>query len=149
MARKAIFIDRDDTLIEDYRTTRKITLLEGVKEFLEKTKKLGFMNIVISNQSDYARGNIPKKELDYINDNLMGILPLDGLFYCPHLPEENCHCRKPKPKMILDAAKKYIISLPDSYMIGDKDTDIQCGIAAGCKVIKITKQNGIKGAELY
>jgi histidinol-phosphate phosphatase family protein len=101
-------------------------------------KQAGFVLVVVSNQSGVGRGLIPSGALVQIHQRLQDLLrsfdvTIDHFELCFHRPEEECECRKPKPKLILDAAQKLGIHLPSSYMVGDKRSDIEAGQAAGCK----------------
>ena len=125
---------------------------EGIKEFNKK----GYLVIIITNQSGVARGYFNEERLREINDELKKRLyvkgaKIDDIYYCPHLPESEmtdgslaCKCRKPKPQMILDAARKYNINLKKSFMVGDTPGDILAGKNAGCKTAIIDK-----GKEFY
>ena len=100
-------------------------------------KSKGFLLIVITNQPDVSRGITTKNNVQSINDYLMEKLPLDEINTCFHDDNDNCNCRKPKPGMIINSAKKMNISLTNSYLIGDRKKDIDAGINAGCKTIFI------------
>ena len=144
--RKAIFIDRDGTIIEECNhlsNPDKVKLLDGVSEALKKINKSEYLGICITNQPVVARGNCSFKNLDRIHakmDHLLGIEEsyLDNLYFCPHHPhkgfkgeivalKKNCHCRKPKIGMIKKAQKENKISLLNSWMIGDRTSDLQTG----------------------
>jgi histidinol-phosphate phosphatase family protein len=89
-----------------------------------------------------GRGYIKESKLKEIHEKMVKELKeygawVDGIYYCPHHPDDNCDCRKPKPGLILQAAKEHNIELRNSWMIGDEDKDIQAGKAAGCKTIKL------------
>ena len=149
--RKAIFFDRDGVLIEDVGllcNTQKIRLLEGVPESLKRLKKTGYLLFIVSNQPVVARGLITEDEVKEINTTLEHLIvkeggpKFDGIDYCPHHPNATlpryrvkCDCRKPEPGMILRFADKNDINLNDSYMIGDRISDIIAGRRAGCKTI--------------
>ncbi len=106
---------------------------------LKKLKGAGFLLIVVSNQSGINRGLITQSQLDLIHSKLDTLLyrdagiRIDHYAICPHMPEENCDCRKPKPELILNTAKQYHINLADSYLIGDRSTDFEAGVNAGLK----------------
>ena len=153
---KAIFLDRDGT-INVYkgflRNIESFELMEGVTEAIKRINKSDYLCIVITNQPVIARGEVTVSELKEIHNKLETLLGeggafIDGLFYCPHHPHKgfegeiselkiDCNCRKPKPGMLLSAAKKYNIDLYKSWMIGDGENDIIAGNAAGCKTIKL------------
>ncbi|MDD4151408.1 MAG: HAD family hydrolase [Candidatus Gracilibacteria bacterium] len=139
---KAIFLDRDGTLNFDTNYVYKIEdlqILDGVKEGLKIFKNLGYKLIVITNQSGIGRGYYTMNDCKIFNEaleNEIGI-KFDKIYVCPHLEADNCDCRKPKIGNILEAQKKFGLNLENSYFIGDKDADIDCGKKAGCKTILI------------
>jgi UDP-glucose 4-epimerase len=139
--RKAVFLDRDGTLNEDpgyLNDPEKLVLFEGVRESLKRLKEAGFKLIVTSNQSGVGRGLIAPGILPQIHDKLNGLLRsesavIDHFELCLHRPEEDCECRKPKAKLIIDGARTLDIDITRSYMVGDKLSDIDAGRNAGCK----------------
>jgi histidinol-phosphate phosphatase family protein len=141
LLRKAIFLDRDGTLNEDpgyLRDPAQIKLLPEVGEALALLKGLGFLLVVVTNQSGIGRGLIQTSALPLIHKRLDELLKpyvskIDLYQICPHHPDDRCECRKPKPKLILDAAHILGIDVSRSYMIGDKSGDLGAGFAAGCK----------------
>ena len=149
--RKAIFFDRDGVLIEDVGllcSTQEIRLLEGIPESLKRLKEAGYLLFIVSNQPVVARDLITEDEVKEINTTLEHLIvkeggpKFDGIDYCPHHPNATlpryrvkCGCRKPEPGMILRFADKNDINLNDSYMIGDRISDIIAGSRAGCKTI--------------
>jgi D-glycero-D-manno-heptose 1,7-bisphosphate phosphatase len=152
MSDKAIFIDRDDTLIKDpgyISSPDQVELLDGAAEALIKLKELGYKLIVASNQSAVARGMVTEKVLDKIHDRLKQLLAekdafLDRIYYCPYHPDgvvpkyrKESKNRKPNPGMLLTAAKELDIDLSQSWCIGNSDRDIEAGHRAGCKTILI------------
>jgi D-glycero-D-manno-heptose 1,7-bisphosphate phosphatase len=154
MPNKAIFLDRDDTLIEDpgyINHPDQVKLLDGVAEALVELKAMGYELIVVSNQSAIARGIITEKILAEIHERLRQRLAekgacLDGIYYCPYHPDgvipkyrKQSDLRKPNPGMLLTAAKEMDIDLSQSWMIGDSDHDIEAGLRAGCKTILINQ----------
>lgn len=152
MANKAIFLDRDDTLIEDpgyINRPEQVKLLDGVDKALIEFRAMGYKLIVVSNQSGVARGIISEKALDEIHDRLKQMLaekgaPLDRIYYCPYHPDgviekyrKESDWRKPGPGMLLAAAGEMDIDLKQSWMIGNSNRDIEAGSRAGCKTILI------------
>jgi D-glycero-D-manno-heptose 1,7-bisphosphate phosphatase len=139
----AVFLDRDGTLIEDLgypREPERIRLLDGVGAGLRTLRDGGFALVVISNQSGVGRGIIDPAEAKAVHDRFITLLgaeqvQLDATYYCPHAPWEGCDCRKPEPTMLLRAAADLDVSLPDSFMVGDKLSDAQAGRRAGCRTI--------------
>jgi len=139
--KRAIFLDRDNTLIHDpgyIHEPSKVKLLEGVGKGLKLLKEKGFLLIVVSNQSGIGRGYYRESDFHKVNEKLQELLKdydvqIDDFFFCPHKPEDNCPCRKPKPELAFTASKKWNIDLKSSYMIGDKDSDVEFGLLAGMK----------------
>jgi D-glycero-D-manno-heptose 1,7-bisphosphate phosphatase len=137
----AIFLDRDVTINEDpgyLNNPKDLKLFLGVEEALSQLKKAGYFLIVVSNQSGVGRGLIEKNALVSIHeklDALLGVcsIKMDGYYLCFHRPEDDCGCRKPKTKLILDAAQDIGIDLARSFMVGDKESDLMAGNSAGCK----------------
>ena len=153
---KAIFVDKDGTLVEDipYNVDPgMIRLTHRVIEGLKKLRKQGFMIIVVSNQSGIARGYFKTIALEKVEMKIQKMMRpsevrIDAFYFCPHHPEGvvdeyaiDCECRKPKPGMLLKAAEKHNIDLSRSWMIGDILNDIEAGNAAGCKSILIDNGN--------
>lgn len=134
---KAIFLDRDGTIIEDKHylsDVAHIHYLEGVKEALALFVQHNFAIFIVTNQSGIGRGFFSIEEMRAIHDAIKNDFPcIQDFAYCPHSPEENCRCRKPSPQMILDLIAKYNIDASESYMIGDKDIDVTCGENAHLK----------------
>lgn len=151
MQRRAIFIDKDGTLIPDipYNVDPdRITLTCGAGDVLRRLKQQGFLLVVVSNQSGVARELFSEAALGPVRDRIDELLgvALDGFFYCPHWPEGRvqryavqCDCRKPQPGMLLAAAADLDIDLSQSWMIGDIAADTEAGRRAGCRTILIEK----------
>ncbi|MDB5250261.1 MAG: hydrolase, HAD-superfamily, subfamily [Segetibacter sp.] len=154
--RKAVFLDKDGTLIPDvpYNVNPDlITLEDGVIEGLRLLKKDGFCFVIISNQAGVAKGYFNYHQLNQVEQKINLLLQPAGIkiekyLFCPHHPEgkvkeysTDCSCRKPKPGMILQAAKDLEINLEQSWMIGDILNDAEAGNRAGCKTILINNGN--------
>lgn len=152
MSAKAIFLDRDGTLIEDpgyISHPNQVELLPGTARALVQLKQLGYKLIVVSNQSGVARGMVTEKTLGQIHHRLKQLLAADGayldqIYYCPYHPEgavakyrKESGLRKPNPGMLLLAAEEMDIDLSQSWMVGDKYEDVSAGRQAGCKTILI------------
>lgn len=138
--RRAIFLDRDGVLNEAVvrngkpyppASAAEVRLVEGAVEGMARLKELGFLLLVVTNQPDIARGTQTMEELGAINQVLEAALPLDAILICPHDNGDECPCRKPKPGLLLCGAEKFELSLPDSYMIGDRWRDLDAAAAAG------------------
>jgi histidinol-phosphate phosphatase family protein len=141
MKNKGVFIDRDGTLNRDVpycSRPQDFELLPGAGESLRLLKAAGFKIIVVTNQSGIARGYFTKETLELIHNKMRSDLAgygagVDAVYYCPHHPNDGCDCRKPEPKMVLEAAKDLNIDLSQSYVIGDDKKDVEMGIRAGCR----------------
>ena len=158
---KAIFLDRDGTINveKDYiYKSEDLVFEEGTIEALKTFKNLGYILIVVSNQSGIARGYFTEKDLNIFNNNMNEILKKNGVeiteFYCcPHHPDgigeykKVCECRKPNNKMIEEAIKKYNIDREKSYMIGDKTSDIGAGLKSKLKTVLVKTGYGLKNME--
>ena len=136
---KAIFLDRDGTLVEDFGFVYKIEdfkLLPNVIEALELLKDK-FKFFIITNQSGIGRGIYTKEDFEKFNNYLINVLKenniiIEKTFVCPHRPEEGCDCRKPNIKFIKGAKKEFGIDLKNSWVVGDHPHDIKMGKNAGC-----------------
>ncbi len=152
MGQKAVFFDRDDTLIDDpgyIRTPGQVKLLPGVAQSLIQLKKMGYLLVVVTNQSAVARGLVSEQELDEIHRRMKNLLAaegayIDGIYYCPYHPEgtvpqytKESDLRKPGPGMLFLAAKEKNIDLHRSWLVGDRYLDIKTGKAAGCHTILV------------
>ena len=158
--RKAVFLDRDGTIneivyyqdlgiVDSPFTVEQFKLLPGVSEAIKILNQSGFKVILASNQPGIAKGHFSEDTFEKIKEKMKTELAkhgarLDGEYYCLHHPEakneeykKNCECRKPKPGLLLKAAKELNIDLPNSWMVGDGLTDIEAGKRAGCKTILI------------
>lgn len=157
---KCVFLDRDGTLnklVGFLRDIDELELLPGAAEAVRKINESGYLAILATNQPVIARGEVTFDQLREIHNKLETLLGqegayLDAIYYCPHHPHKgyegeipelkfDCDCRKPKPGMLLQAAKDYHIDLSASYMVGDGEFDVQCGIHAGCKSVMITQDD--------
>jgi D-sedoheptulose 7-phosphate isomerase len=144
--RRAVFLDRDGVInraiIRDGApyppaTLDELEILPDVPQALHDLKGHGFELLVITNQPDVARGTQTRDAVEGINRKLASTLPLDDIIVCYHTDQDECSCRKPKPGMLLDAARKHGIDLSVSFLIGDRWRDIEAGKNAGCKTILI------------
>jgi histidinol-phosphate phosphatase family protein len=145
---KAVFLDRDATInvgvpkYERVDSLDKVELLPKSIEALRLLASLDYKVIIVTNQAGIAEGRISIDEFNAINDKVLDLIKPSGIiitkiYVCPHGFDEGCECRKPKPKLIFDAAKEFDIDLKSSYMIGDRPTDVQTGLNAGTKTILV------------
>jgi D-glycero-D-manno-heptose 1,7-bisphosphate phosphatase len=148
---KAIFLDRDGTINVDFGyvcNPEKLVFVEGVENSLKRLLDAGYMLIVITNQSGVGRGYFTEQEAKDFNTFLSNKLEDSGIcitdfFMCVHSPNNDCDCRKPSPKLILEAIKKYNIDATLSFMLGDKESDVQSGRNAGLRSMLITEKEDI------
>lgn len=140
---KAIFIDKDGTLINDipYNVDPHLIRLENYAlESLWQFQRQGYSLVVVSNQSGIEAGYFYEDDLINVQNKIAELLSekevqLNGFYYCPHLEKSKCNCRKPKPGLLLKAAEDLQIDLSRSWMIGDILNDVEAGRTAGCKTI--------------
>jgi D-glycero-D-manno-heptose 1,7-bisphosphate phosphatase len=144
--RPAVFLDRDGVIvIPEFRDRRSFAprRLEDFKLYpeaaasLQRLKQAGFLLAVITNQPDVGNGLIAQSEVEAMHDIMRRQLPIDALKACYHRQDEHCDCRKPKPGMILEAARELEVSLEESFMVGDRSSDVTAGRAAGCATVFI------------
>ncbi len=139
---RAVFLDRDGTIIEDVNYLNKIEdikLLPYAKEGLTLLKNNGFKLVVVTNQSGIGRGYFSEEFVNKshtIIDSMLGNI-IDKFYFCPHTPYDNCLCRKPKTGMIDEAVKDLKIDITKSFVIGDKESDIELGLNAGITPILV------------
>jgi D-glycero-D-manno-heptose 1,7-bisphosphate phosphatase len=138
-AQRAIFLDRDGTLIVDVgypRDPARVELLPGAAAALRRLSARAAL-VIVSNQSGIARGLIARDEARAVHDRMIARFADEGVtfagaYYCPHAPADDCGCRKPQPGLLLQAARDLDLDLARSAMVGDKPTDVEVGRAAGC-----------------
>ena len=148
---KAIILDRDGTLIEDKDYAYKLEdfeLLPGVIEGLKILQKI-YLLFIVTNQSGIGRGYYTDQEFHKFNDHLIGILKenqirIERTFYCPHVKEDNCECKKPKTKYIREIVDGWNVDIINSWVIGDHPSDILFGINAGSKTVYLISGHGKK-----
>jgi len=135
--KKAVFFDRDGTLCDDANYLCRwddFKLFKNISE-LQRLKDKGFLLIGISNQSGIARGIVKEDFVKEVHQLFMNKYGFDDFYYCPHHPDEHCQCRKPEPGMLLSARAKYNIDLKNSFLVGDKESDILTAQSVGVKGI--------------
>ncbi len=149
-----VFLDRDGVINldrSDYiKSWSEFKFIPRSIEAIKELTLTGFHAMVITNQSVISRNMVSEKGLEYIltmmkNEVRSGGGLIHDIFFCPHIPEDNCDCRKPKPGLILQAKRKYNIDLTDAVMIGDSAKDIECARNAGCGTAVLVKTgNGVE-----
>ena len=152
---KAVFFDRDGTLIYDYgylSDPAKVRPYKCAPAALALLQKAGYHFFIVSNQSGIGRGYFTEKEARAVNRRVRELLHparFDEVAFCPHAPEEHCSCRKPLPQLGKQLIQKYRIDPAHSFMIGDKKSDVDFGHAIGCKSILVLTANGKKHVKKY
>lgn len=148
MANKAVFLDRDGTVtigtptFERVDSLGEVQLLPNTLEALKLLASLDYKVFIVTNQAGLSEGLISMAEFNEINNKVLKLIEPSGIkiqktYLCPHGEHDNCDCRKPKPKLLFDAAKEYDVDLTDSWMIGDRPSDVLTGVHAGTKTILV------------
>ena len=146
MSNKAIFLDRDGTLIFDHgyiKDPNLVEILPGVREAIDLFIKHGFKLFIVTCQSGVGRGMMTMDDVNKVNARLFGLLGRNNfvdILICPHSPDDKCLCRKPATLLVEQASKKHNIDLRVSYSIGDKDSDKQLGTNMSGKGIKLGEE---------
>ncbi len=146
--KKAAFLDRDGVLNrkapEGQYVTRweEMEFLPGVSEAVRSLNQAGYFVVVVSNQRCVAKGLITAAELESMHARMRDEFAaagarIDAIYYCPHDFEPPCSCRKPKPGMLLEAARVHELDLAESWMIGDSAHDVEAGRSAGCRTVRL------------
>jgi len=140
--RRAVLLDRDGTLIDDpgyIHEPEKVRLLPGVREALERLETAGFVLAIVSNQSGIGRGYYEEKDFRAVNDRLAELAGIEfaAIYHCPHVPDAGCTCRKPGTDLLVRAAEELDLDLARSFMVGDRESDVLAGLAAGCVAIML------------
>lgn len=157
MTKRAVFLDRDGVIvrsnIRDGRPFAPTTLddffiLPESENVFDSLSSAGYTLIVVTNQPDVGNGLVERSVVEEMNRLLAQALPISMIKVCYHSQTESCSCRKPKPGMLLEAAKELDIDLKKSFMIGDRWSDVEAGQAAGCRSIFLNRNYNEKNAEL-
>ena len=154
---KAVFLDRDGVINRKLPEDRYVTnheefeLLPGVRAALSIFSQLGYLLVIVTNQRGIARRLMDEKDLLDVHGHMKEKLSergikLDGLYYCPHDRDEGCECRKPRPGMILNAARDLNVDMEQSFMVGDSDSDMAAARNAGVRAVRISEH---KDSEAY
>lgn len=149
MTHRAVFFDRDGTLIVDKHYMHKVEDIEYYDDSfssLERLQRENFKLFIVTNQSGISRNmfsedDMRKVHIQILKDYQDKGIKIQDISFCPHQPSDECDCRKPSPKMIQDLAKKYNIDLSTSFMVGDKLSDAQAGENAGATGILLNIEN--------
>ncbi len=152
MARPAVFLDRDGTIVREVEYLREpsqLRLLPGAAAAIRRLNEAGIPVVVVTNQSGIARGMFTEDDLQAVHDELRRRLAargarLDAVYYCPHHPEatvkeyrKRCRCRKPAPGLLLRAARELDLDLKRSFAVGDSARDAEAGRRAGCRTVLV------------
>ena len=139
----AVFVDRDGTIIEDrdYCSDPKdVKIFAGAPEALRRLKSNGFKLIIITNQSGIGRGLFTLEQYRAVEAEVLRQLGdglIDASYFCPDAPHQHCNCRKPATGMVCAAAREHQLDLSRSFLVGDKETDVECGHNAGVRAIRV------------
>ena len=157
MNNRAVFLDRDGVLMSDTNYVghvERVVILNDAPAALRRLQKAGYRLFVVTNQSGVGRGYFTRQAVEEIHALLdrqfaAAGAKVDRYYVCPHHPEDNCDCRKPKPKSLLEAAAEYKLDLAQCFMVGDRLSDIQCGQNAGTRTVLVLtgagKETLVKG----
>ena len=147
MPRSAGFLDRDGVIVESRRhagepgppeSVDDVAIPDGVGDALSTLRAAGYLLIVITNQPDVARGTTTRSAVEAINEYISEVLPVDGVYTCLH-DGDACSCRKPRPGLLLEAARDHDIDLVHSWLIGDRWVDIAAGRAVGVRTVLLER----------
>lgn len=148
---RAIFLDRDGVICQNrtdhIKSWNEFEFLPGVQKSLAALSRVGLPIIIVTNQAAISRGLLTSEVLDDIHQRMVAEITayggrIDRIFYCPHLPQAGCHCRKPEPGMLLQAAQEMDLDLTGSYLVGDAASDVQAGQQVGCHTILVLTGRG-------
>jgi D-glycero-D-manno-heptose 1,7-bisphosphate phosphatase len=156
--RPAIFLDRDGVIIENranyVRSWSDVSIYPQALQALASVSESEYALVLVTNQSAVGRGILPLRAVDQINARLLGEIKaaggrIDGIYVCPHAPQDGCNCRKPGPGLILQAAQELSLDLSRSILIGDALSDIQAGQSAGVrKNVLVLTGRGLSQSQL-
>lgn len=154
---RAVFLDRDGVINENrsdhVKSWEEFTLIPGALEAMRALTEMGWPIFIVTNQAAINRGMVSYRTVEQINQRLIAIAHqhgarIWGIRYCPHRPDEQCHCRKPSPGMLKSLASEHAVDLARSYMIGDALTDIAAGQSMGCKTALVQTGRGHEQLDL-
>jgi D-glycero-D-manno-heptose 1,7-bisphosphate phosphatase len=154
--RRALFLDRDGVVIEDVgypSDPAGVRLIDGALDGMSRIAEAGWRLVLVSNQSGVGRGLVTPDQAASVHRRLIqeleaGGVQLAGIYYCFHAPGDGCRCRKPSPGLVLEAARDLQLDLERSVMVGDKESDLEAGRRAGCRVVAFgPARSGVVSAE--
>lgn len=155
--RPAVFLDRDGVIIanrDDYvKSIDEVVYLPGALAALARLAVSQYLVVIVTNQSAIGRGILPAETAEAIGLHVIGRIRREGgridrMYVCPHTPDDNCDCRKPKPGLLLRAARELPLDLSGSWMVGDALSDAQAALAAGVRPILVRTGRGTEQADL-
>ena len=140
--RRAVFLDRDGTLMEEVNycnDPKTVRVFSGTAGALQKLRQAGWLTVVVTNQSGLAKGKITPEQYEAVNAEFLSQVPegIDAVYFAPDHPEKPTPRRKPGTGMLEEAAREFGIDLAQSWMIGDKAIDVECGRRAGCRTVLV------------
>ena len=148
VARRIVFLDRDGVLTipreldgKGYapRSSAELTFYLDSVESVHRLRASGYAVVIVTNQPDIAAGLMTQESLDEIHEVVRSSLGIDAIHTCPHVPTDLCSCRKPLPGLLLEEDQIAPVDFPSSWMVGDRDSDTQAGLAAGCRTVFIDR----------
>lgn len=162
MLNRGVFLDRDGTInaeVNYLSRPEQLQLLDGAAEAIASLNQAGFKVVIVTNQAGVARGYFSEAVVQTIHEALrkmLGAAQVDAIYYCPHHPtagagvyKTECHCRKPKPGMLEQAARELNIDLRRSFAAGDKISDLAAGRAVGCRNILVRTGYGMESEKEF
>jgi D-glycero-D-manno-heptose 1,7-bisphosphate phosphatase len=150
---KLVILDRDGTINHDsdayIKSPEEFRPIKGSLEGIARLTQAGYRIVVATNQSGIARGLFDTRTLFAIHDTLLRALSqvggrIDAFFFCPHAADAGCQCRKPQPGMLLEVARRFNVSLDDTFMVGDALRDLEAAAAAGARPVLVLTGKGAK-----
>lgn len=147
---RTVFVDRDGTLNVDQRygvDPYKLALRPGARDAVQRWKRAGFRIVVVTNQSGIARGNYTVEQMHRFHEALQDALgaELDAFYWCPHRPFQGCVCRKPRPGLLVQAARDLDVDLERAFMVGDSWVDVGAGRALGLPTVLVPSLPEVPG----
>ena len=148
--RHAVFLDRDGTIAEDVGYLNhhsRLHVYSYSAAAIRRLNEAGLPVVVVTNQAGVARGYFPEELVQHVNEKMIAELAaggarVDAIYYCPHDDKDNCACRKPRPGMLLRAAREHRLTVRGSWMVGDRHSDMEMAHAAGCRSILVLSGYG-------